>query len=252
MFDSKTSHALGYYVYLLMNPLNSSVFYVGKGKGNRVFQHVDDIVDGLDQSVKLEMIKDIIDSGSKVSHIILRHGLNDKEAFELEAGIIDFIKFIDGSSIDSLSNIQGGVDSQLRGLMNVNEVKRTYQALPLDYIAPECMIININRTYGANNNLANGIYHATKEIWRLNKGRLPQIKYVLSEYQGRIVEVFEVHHWYEKLRPYNKGSKKYGKTYIGYGFEGAVAPREIRNQYLNKSIAHHKKRGAANVIRYNL
>lgn len=47
-------------------------------------------------------------------------------------------------------------------------------------------------------------------------------------------------------------SKKYGQTKIGYGFDGIQAPDEIRNLYINKSIAHTKKRGAASAIRYNI
>ena len=42
MFDQKTISALGYYVYMLIDPRNDQPFYVGKGQGNRVFQHVID------------------------------------------------------------------------------------------------------------------------------------------------------------------------------------------------------------------
>ena len=38
----------------------------------------------------------------------------------------------------------------------------------------------------------NPIYQATKETWLISEWKLPQIKYVLSEYRGLIVEVFEV------------------------------------------------------------
>jgi hypothetical protein len=62
--------------------------------------------------------------------------------------------------------------------------------------------------------------------------------------------VFEVDEWYEKERGYLPTSKKYGQTKIGYGFNGHQASDEIRNLYLNKSIAHTKKRGAASAIRY--
>ena len=86
---------------------------------------------------------------------------------------------------------------------------------------------------------------------------LPQIKYVLSEYRGLIVEVFEVENWYPKQRGKNKTIDKEKNIKIqievtGYGFNGVVAPKEIRNLYINKSVAHTKKRGAAQVIRYNL
>jgi hypothetical protein len=69
---------------------------------------------------------------------------------------------------------------------------------------------------------------------------------------GLIVEVFEVENWYEKERGYNSAAKKFGLTKIGYGFTGSVAPFEIRNLYINKSIHGSKKKGAGSVIRYSL
>ena len=41
MFDEKTQQALGYYVYMLIDPSNNKPFYVGKGKNNRVFDHIE-------------------------------------------------------------------------------------------------------------------------------------------------------------------------------------------------------------------
>ena len=74
----------------------------------------------------------------------------------------------------------------------------------------------------------------------------------MSEYKGLIVEVFEVEKWYAVKRKYNKNTQKSGKTYFGYGFDGKVANTKTRDLYINKSIAHKKKRGASNPITYNL
>ena len=74
------------------------------------------------------------------------------------------------------------------------------------------------------------IYDATKETWTINKNKLPNVKYVLSEYKGLIVEVFEVEEWYEKERGYTPKSKKYGQTKTGYGFNGKIAKNEIRDE----------------------
>ena len=46
MFDEKTKSELRYYVYLLVNPETKTPFYVGKGIGNRVFNHLKDAKDG--------------------------------------------------------------------------------------------------------------------------------------------------------------------------------------------------------------
>ena len=36
------------------------------------------------------------------------------------------------------------------------------------------------------------------------------------------------------------------------GFDGEVALNKVRNLYINKSVAHKKKKGASNPIIYNL
>ncbi|MBQ5524797.1 MAG: GIY-YIG nuclease family protein, partial [Paludibacteraceae bacterium] len=38
-FSPDVQAKIGYYVYRLIDPRDYSTFYVGKGKGNRVFEH---------------------------------------------------------------------------------------------------------------------------------------------------------------------------------------------------------------------
>ena len=128
--------------------------------------------------------------------------------------------------------------------MTSEEIKRLYNAEPIDKIGNDCILININRKYQRGKG-GQSIYQATKETWTIKRTKLSQLKYVLSEFRGLIVEVFEVEEWYEKERGYLPTSKKYGQTKIGFGFNGKVAPDKIRNQYINKSIAHTKKKGCS-------
>ena len=42
MFTSEVIEQLKYYVYRLIDPRNGQTFYVGKGKGNRLYAHIND------------------------------------------------------------------------------------------------------------------------------------------------------------------------------------------------------------------
>lgn len=69
-----------YYVYRLIDPRTYQTFYVGKGKGDRVFQHVKDAKsliskDEDELSLKISLILDIIASGKQVIIVIHRRGL---------------------------------------------------------------------------------------------------------------------------------------------------------------------------------
>jgi hypothetical protein len=248
-FDPKTILALNFYVYMLLDPRDNIAFYIGKGKDNRVFQHLKCALDAKEEmNAKYDKILEIQNNGLEVKHVIIRHGIKDEvEAFQIEASLIDTLTYCG----IGLSNIVGGHKSLQKGLMTTDEIIRLYNAEKLLNINNDCVIININKKY-SRGGIGLPIYDATKETWTIDKNRLPNIKYVLSEYKGLIVEVFEVEEWYEKERGYTPKSQKFGQTKIGYGFNGKIANSDIRNLYINKSIQHTKKKGAASVIRFQI
>jgi Uncharacterized protein conserved in bacteria len=93
-FPSGVIEHLGWYVYRLIDPRDGSTFYVGKGKGNRVFAHMRGEVAATDDdellSNKLKQIREIRLAGLEVIHVIHRHGMTDeKTAYEVEAALID-------------------------------------------------------------------------------------------------------------------------------------------------------------------
>jgi uncharacterized protein len=247
MFDEKTKQNLKYYVYFLIDPTTNQPFYIGKGKDDRVFNHLKCALEFENISDKYGKIREITNNNKNVGHIIVRHGLSEKDALEIEATLIDVLDFLKSG----LTNIMGGQKSIEKGLMTSDEVIRLYNAEPLLEISNDCVIININQQYERGNG-EDAIYKATKETWTIEKSRIDNLKIVLSEYKGLIVEVFQVDNWYEKERGYNLGAKKYGQIKVGYGFNGRIASDEIRNLYINKSISHVKKQGSATVLRYNI
>ena len=238
MFDEITEQKLKYYVYALVNPKTNKPFYIGKGNGNRVFMHKEDAIKGDSKTLKLDIIREIKNEGLEVNHLIIRHGLTEKESFEIEASLIDF-----GNKFGfSFSNIVQGQHSEERGLMTSDEIIRLYNAKPLEKIDDPVILININKRYKRNSG-SKEIYNATKESWKVSESRIKNIKYALSEFEGIIIEVYKINEWYKV--------EKEGES-IRWGFNGEIAEDIIRNKYINKSIAHTKKRGAANPIRYKI
>lgn len=129
-FSNETIGQLGYYVYRLIDPRNGQTFYIGKGKGNRVFQHVIGILDyydGVDKETndydadpnKMQIIREINDANLKVIHVIQRWHLTEKEAFEVEAALID--------CFSGLANIQSGHGSEY-GVCNTDELQARLSA----------------------------------------------------------------------------------------------------------------------------
>lgn len=238
MFDKKTEEAIGYYVYSLIDPRDRKPFYIGKGRGNRVFSHALAAIENAQISDKLDKIREIIAREMSVEYVIVRHGLDEATAFAVETALIDFARHFD---LD-LTNLALGQKSEAFGLMTVDEVQRKYTAVPLTELRKDCVVININRTYKRARG-TKSFYEATKEKWVIADWRISKIRYVLSEFGGYVVEVFEVNEdgWYKTED--DSGKKR-------WGFIGKKAPDAIRNLYLNRAIA--KPRGRANPVLFNL
>lgn len=242
MFDEITSLKLKYYVYALVNPITLKPFYIGKGKGNRVFEHVNEFLNNssLVANEKHKEIDMVLSQNKKITHSIIRHGLTEKEAFLLESTLIDY----QNNFISKLSNQFSGHDSSFYGIKSTDELIRQYNAPPLQKLHHSVIIININKRY-ADTKSSMSIYEATKQAWVISEKRLPTIEYALAEFQGIIIGVFKVREWYKVLTDNNKQNKR-------WGFNGEEAEINIKSLYLNKSIAHVKKKGAINPIRFNL
>lgn len=120
-----------------------------------------------------------------------------------------------------------------------------YNAPKLEKLFHEVIIININRNYLKAKSNNSSIYEVTKQAWRIGESKRKIVKYALAEYQGIIIGVYKISDWY----PVTTNNNKYNNR---WGFNGKKAESEISDLYLNKSIKHIKKPGAANSIRYKL
>jgi|SRR6185436_5335034 len=73
----------GFYVYELIDPRDGSVFYVGKGKGNRCDSHVNDAKNG-GIGKKAERIRAIIEAGFEVTTKLVAWFEDEDDAFAYE------------------------------------------------------------------------------------------------------------------------------------------------------------------------
>lgn len=73
-----------YFVYALVDPRNQKIFYIGKGKNKRPFDHLSEAISGVD-TFKCRRIRKIIEAGFECYDVIYLHkDLTEEEAFELE------------------------------------------------------------------------------------------------------------------------------------------------------------------------
>lgn len=228
MFSQSTIEKISYYVYLLKDPRTNEVFYIGKGVGNRVFNHLATALESPNSSDKLEYIREIIKNGHCVEHYILRHGLSEKEAFEVEAALIDFV------GMQNLTNAQKGHYSEDYGIKTIDEINAMYEAEELKTNVP-VILININRLYDRKMT-DEQLYEATRKEWVIGERR-DKVKYAIATYRGLTREVYEIKRWYH-IRD-NR-----------WGFEGYKANESIRIALRYKSIASFFLKGAANPIKY--
>lgn len=244
-FSIVVADSLKYYVYILIDPRDNKIFYVGKGSRNRLFQHVNEAESTNAESDKLDIIRAIKESGNKVKYYIVRHGLETSaEALLVESVMIDFLTFRDFGFIAKISNIQAGHHQWDKGLKTVEEIEEIYDC-PLVERKHKLLCVNINSTYKKERN----IYEATRKSWRVNKFKADKADFVVGEYHGVIRAVFEVN---EKGWQLQHGGiiSDVGKAKRRYFFEGRyVEDKDILDRYLNKRLSE-KKKGQRNPIWY--
>lgn len=228
--DIDTSDKRKYYVYRLIDPRTFQTFYVGKGCGNRVFQHVKDAKMLINKeedelSLKIKLITEIIASGKEVIAVIHRRGLNNKEALEVEAALID--------CYPNLTNIQRGYGYD-RGAITIDDLKILQETK--EYTEPSEQYIIIKTTPEIIRDRG-GIYDAVRYCWRASFDKAKKYKYVLAVVNGIVREVFEVERWYQ-----------YNATRIA--FEGAPTQDFISTLKDLRIPDKYKQKGASNPFLY--
>jgi hypothetical protein len=208
------------------------VFYVGKGTGNRVFAHINNAIASPLKSDKLAEIRAIQAKGLQIKYSIIRHGLTEKEAFEIEAALIDFI------DIRELTNVVGGHGSDSRGLMSITEIIAKYLAPEIEIVEP-VILVTVNRLF-RRNMTDEEIYEITRGNWVTGQRR-SKAKYAFCICYGTVRQVYEIQRWFPI-----KARSQDSKTQNRWRFDGIVA--QDLQHYVGGNV--EKYIGAQNPIRY--
>ena len=254
-FRQKVKDPLGYYVYALVDPRNSKIFYIGKGKENKVFQHakgaLDDILeDALSENapnLKLDTIRSIISEGKKVAYYIIRHNLEEKEAYLVESTLIDMLTYSSFNHNNQLTNLIAGHHQWDEGIKTIEEINVLYDCAKIevkdgDYI----LLVNLNQSYNQTKAKGvykrNDIYESTRKYWRICREKAKQIDYVLGVYKGVVRCVIKV----EKYSFVEQAEDGLPFSKPRCCFEGKNIPN---SPYMNKDVSDYPF-GSGGAIRY--
>lgn len=198
-FTSQTIEQLRCYVYALVDPRVASgqperVFYVGKGQGNRCFQHAKANVEGMEfhsMPNKLQFIEQIRAATGKPPIVeIVAHGLSEVEALRLEGVLI--------KALPGLSNQVGGHHSEDLWL-EVREVEARYgEPIAVATLRKPLLLVSLNGSkqdnlpaYPEIHGDAEALANRTLGNWPLSPANAKHVKLVLGVYGGLVRTVFE-------------------------------------------------------------
>ncbi len=243
-FPAGVSEQLKWYVYRLIDPRNGETFYVGKGQGNRVFDHAsgllyDDTVEVEEVSdPKLHRIREIQAAGLEVGHIIHRHGIDSaRTAYEVEAALID--------AFPGLTNKVRGHGSRDFGSRHVQEIIDEYAGVEFEVREP-LMLISIGSSY-----YQLSLYDAVRFAWKVNVHRARTCKLVLANLRGLIVGAFRPTEWLPATAENFRDHPWEHSDPQRHGFVGREAEQDTRDYYVRKRVPpRYRRRGIQSPVLY--
>lgn len=206
--------ALRYYVYVLRDPRDGRVFYVGKGIGDRINAHVREAgEDPESERAKLRQINDIEAAGHSVELLFLRTGIVQEEtAFIVEQAVIDAF----AADHHPLTNLVRGHHSGAEGLASLPAVVARLQAAPCPPIPFPVIMVKIQAGWRPDFS-EHQVFEQTRGHWRIAPWVRERAKYCLGVAHGVVRGAYRIDDWFPSERPWDQGKDR-------WGFNGASAP----------------------------
>ncbi|TWT44592.1 hypothetical protein RAS1_10070 [Phycisphaerae bacterium RAS1] len=236
-FTPEVQALLESYVYLYIDPRDGSVFYIGKGQGNRCFSHLDE----QSESEKVRRIREIRDSGGQPRIEILRFALSDDEAALVEAAAIDLF------GLERLTNRVRGEGSRGFGRTSLADIQ-LFNAPEVEFAHP-AVLITLNRMYRSDMSELE-LYEATRAAWVIGNKR-ERARIALALFQGVVREVYYIERWLPAgTLTYVTRSTDGWDAAKRWEFEGRPAT-DLRSRYKGKSVRRLLGGKSQNPIRYS-
>jgi hypothetical protein len=220
MFSQTTIDAIKSYVYALVDD-KDIIFYIGKGEGNRVFDHIEEVrrhlkgknelrsIDSMKNqddtvsttSPKREKIAAMLQKGHEPKKYIIREGLTPEQALLIEAALISVL---DWQLKEKLTNQVAGHGTAHFGLKTAEELEATrgepflLDDLPNLAEGEEVVAINVNRRWKEVVRGEASLIAIAQGRWRINVTRARECKYAIIHANGIVRGVFEIACWSDR------------------------------------------------------
>jgi hypothetical protein len=256
-FDDIASHQVGWYVYALRDPRDGAIFYVGKGKQNRWFDHIKaaEAASAIEElSLKLSRIREIHASGQMVEAFLIRHGIaTEKAAYDVEAAVIHSYRLLEkapGAVGIELTNI-AEVHHPERGLTDVRVAQTLFNAPPAPAIDFPCAFFRLPKLWYPTMS-DEALREATSGWWsrrEVARGKeRARYAFAVSRQIIRGAYAIEPAMWRTRRKPDRDWENDVGKE-PRWGFPNCKAAPEM-SHFLNTSVKHLYKRGDASAARF--
>lgn len=240
-FAPEALDTLKWYVYVYLDPTaygEPVPFYIGKGKGNRAFEHLDD----QSETEKVARIKGILDAGKEPRIDILAYGMSEAEALLVEACAIDLL------GLQQLTNLKRGDHGSCHGRISHEDLMIQLNARPVK-IKHKAILITINQCFRSGMSPLE-LREATRGTWRVGATR-DQAKLALAVFQGVVREVYRIEKWDPACTtPYVTRDTNALRRHGRWEFVGEEAA-DLREQYVGRSVRDYFPKGSRNPICYS-
>lgn len=257
-FSPETARAIGDYVYALIDTRRGGTdprrfFYVGKGRGQRCFQHARAEVgwrmSSGEPNPKLDTIRRIRKAtGAPPAVEIVRHGLSHDAALELEAVLIKLLRTdpsrrADVRTRDAACNRTSGRGAR-EYCLTAAELEGMYShPLPEADLAASVLLVNLSggaRLAPFPTMRSRDLPRRVLRYWRIAPERAARVDYIAGVYRQLIRVVFRVEKRGDgsaRFRRFDTGRMAGGRRNVKTGFSGERCA-ELETLWCNRRIVN--------------